>query len=297
MSIVYTGVNGGSFVNTITGPSPGDLVTAGSVGIIAQGAANLSKRLYDTKVERSGDTMTGALDVTAAAASGDVGVTATGDGVGSGLFGTGGATSGAGVEGVGGAPNGKGVYGEGSGSGVGGEFVGGATGGGVVATGGGAAAGGTFTGGATGKGVVCDSGSASVPALDVGVGNAIFTGTSTAATADPGFNDYLCGANVLKAFAKVELGAGTAALVAGSFGVASAVRTSTTVVRVTLVRAMADANYVPQLTKWDGGAAWPTLLSTVTTTTFDISWLDSAGVAIDISADTQNVSVSVYGRQ
>ena len=101
----------------------------------------------------------------------------------------------------------------------------------------------------------------------------------------------------MKAFAKVELGAGTAALVAGSFGVASVARTSTTVVRVTLVRAMADANYVPQLTKWDGGAAWPTVLSTVTTTTFDISWLDSAGVAIDISADTQNVSVCVYGRQ
>lgn len=275
MSITYIGVNGGSFVNTITGPSPGDLVTAGGVGIIAQGAANLSKRLYDTKVERSGDTMTGALDVTADTGTGDTGVTATGDGAGSGVYGQGGGSNGAGVQGIGGATNGKGVRGVGAGSGTGVEAI----------------------GGATGKGIECDGGVTSGVALDVGRGNAIFTGTSTAATANPGFNDYLCGANVLKAFAKVELGAGTPALVAGSFGVASVARTSTTVVRVTLVRAMADANYVPQLTKWDGGAAWPTVLSTVTTTTFDISWLDSAGVAIDISADTQNVSVSVYGRQ
>lgn len=282
MSITYTGVNGGSYVNTISGPSPGDLVTAGSVGIIAQGAANLSKRLFDTKVERSGDTMTGSLLV-------------TGTGGNPGVQVTGGNSDGTGVIARGGASNGNAVDALGAGVGSAVIAVGGGTAGyGVYSTGGGNAGGVGGIGGRFAGGV--GSGGTGL-ALEVGAGNAVFTGTSTAATADPGFDDYLCGANVLKAFAKVELGAGTAALTAGSFGVASVARTSTTVVRVTLVRAMADANYVPQLTKWDGGAAWPTVLSTVTTTTFDISWLDSAGVAIDISADTQNVSVCVYGRQ
>jgi len=289
MTIDYSG-NGYTSPDFLTGPSPGELVSASSIGVPLQQSIDL----LDTKANLTGADFTGA--VTATNSTADPGIEATGGaGAAGGSFigGTGGAP---GVIGVG-TTNAAGVTGTGNGSGAGGTFTGGASGNGATATGGGAGAGLVATGGATGKGIVCDSGSAAVPALDVGVGNQVFTAASPAATANPGFNDYLCGANVLKAFAKVELGAGTAALTAGSFGVASAARTSATVVRVTLVRAMADANYVPQLTKWDGGAAWPTVLSTVTTTTFDISWLDSAGVAIDISADTQNVSVCVYGRQ
>jgi len=49
MTTSYTGVNGGTFPNTITGPAAGEFVTAASVGLVAQGAADEIKYLYDTK--------------------------------------------------------------------------------------------------------------------------------------------------------------------------------------------------------------------------------------------------------
>lgn len=49
MTTTYTGVNGGSFFNTVTGPAAGEYVTAASVGLVAQSAANEIKYLYDVK--------------------------------------------------------------------------------------------------------------------------------------------------------------------------------------------------------------------------------------------------------
>jgi len=47
MTTNYTGVNGGTFSNTTTGPAPTELVTGASVGLTAQSAANQEKYLYD----------------------------------------------------------------------------------------------------------------------------------------------------------------------------------------------------------------------------------------------------------
>lgn len=48
MTVTYTGINGGgAYPNTITGPAAGEFVTEASVGLVAQGAANLAKRNYD----------------------------------------------------------------------------------------------------------------------------------------------------------------------------------------------------------------------------------------------------------
>lgn len=48
MTINYTGTNGGgSFPNVIPGPANTEDVDGASVGLVAQGAANLTKRLYD----------------------------------------------------------------------------------------------------------------------------------------------------------------------------------------------------------------------------------------------------------
>lgn len=48
MTTTYTGVNGGVYSNTISGPAAGEYVTEASIGIVAQGAVNLSKFIYDT---------------------------------------------------------------------------------------------------------------------------------------------------------------------------------------------------------------------------------------------------------
>lgn len=47
MTTNYTGINGGAFVNTITGPAAGEFVTEASVGLVAQSSANSLKYLYD----------------------------------------------------------------------------------------------------------------------------------------------------------------------------------------------------------------------------------------------------------
>ena len=47
MTTNYTGTNGGSLPNSITGPEAGENVTGASVGLVAQGAANQDKFLFD----------------------------------------------------------------------------------------------------------------------------------------------------------------------------------------------------------------------------------------------------------
>jgi hypothetical protein len=224
MSITYTGVNGGSFINTTTGPSPGDLVTAASVGLVAQSAANLSKRLYDTKVERSGDTMTGTLDVTADASTGNSGITTTGDDTGSGISAEGGAGSGTGVVATGGPTNGIGL-----------DATGRGTGAGILAS-----------GGATGKGIVCDGGGGAA-AIEISTGHAIFTGTQPAITDNPGANNLQCATNVLKAWGQFLVApdgvGGITATINGGYNLASVALVGGSVdkLRVSFVRSMADA--------------------------------------------------------
>ncbi len=47
MTTSHTGVNGGSFANSITGPAATEFVTGASVGLVAQGAANQDKYIRD----------------------------------------------------------------------------------------------------------------------------------------------------------------------------------------------------------------------------------------------------------
>ena len=105
------------------------------------------------------------------AATGNNGITATGQGTHAGVYGTGGATTGTGLEGHGGAPDGGGVSGWGVGTGTGVYGEGGAGGGpGVVALGKGAAQGVYATGGATnGTGIEGHGGGTSAPTAGPGV--------------------------------------------------------------------------------------------------------------------------------
>lgn len=59
MTTINTGVNGGTFPNTIVGPAAGEVITAASINNGLQGAANECKYLYDTKAALAGATFTG----------------------------------------------------------------------------------------------------------------------------------------------------------------------------------------------------------------------------------------------
>ena len=59
MTTLLTGVNGGSFANTTTGPAAGEFITAASVNNGLQGVLNECKYLYDTKANLAGATFTG----------------------------------------------------------------------------------------------------------------------------------------------------------------------------------------------------------------------------------------------
>lgn len=291
MTIDYSG-NGYTSPDFLTGPSPGELVSASSIGVPLQQSIDL----LDTKANLTGADFTGA--VTATNSTADPGIEATGGaGAAGGSFigGTGGAP---GVIGVG-TTNAAGVTGTGNGSGAGGTFTGGASGNGATATGGGAGAGLVATGGATGKGIVCDSGSSSVAALDVGTGNAIFTGTPLAASTDPGFNNYLSGANITKAWATISTdGSGNVTLL-DNVNVASAT-VNGDYVEITFSRPFASVNYCPVVSS-DTSNGWWAVTDYVTrsTTTVRIYWKDgtAAGVEVDPAANPVRACIIVEGRQ
>ena len=226
----------------------------------------------------------------------------------SGITATGGASGGHGVQAQGGA-GGTGITATGGSLAAGGVFNGGASGAnGVIATATGNGAGGVFTGnrsgagitatgGATGKGIVCDSGSSTVVAIDIGTGNAQFTGAQPAATADPGMDQYLCPTNILKAWAMIQVSGGTATLLDG-YNIASVAVVSTTHVLVTFARAFASVNYAPTVANCDNSSNQPnTDYSTRTTSTIRINWRDDAGVSVDPSAVSLRVALHVMGRQ
>ena len=252
----------------------------------------------------------GAPGVIGTGTSNTAGVQGFGDGTAAGVVGTGGASSGAGVTGTGGNANGAGVVGQGNGtgdgvvgvggssSGDGGQFTGGASNGvGVRATGQGTGAGVVATGGGTGKGLTCASGSASVAALDVGTGNAIFTGTATPNGTDPGFNDYLSGANVPKAWARIETDGAGNATVSDGYGVSTTIALTTNRITVTFLRAFASANYAPVVSGSSFAGPDVVLTDNQTTTTVDIRWIDMAGATQDPTASILDCSLVVFGRQ
>lgn len=253
----------------------------------------------------------GAPGVVGVGTSNEPGVKGTGNGTGAGVEGDGGLSSGPGGIFTGGTANGAGVTAQGTGtgdgvvgaggssSGDGGTFTGGTTNGrGVVATGQGTGAGVVATGGSAGKGITCAAGASNVAALDVGQGNQIFTGTSTASGVDPGFNDYLCGANVPKAWARIQTdGAGNATLLDG-YNVDTSITVSATRITLTFMRAFASANYAPVVSSAQfGGPQWA-ITDNQTTTTVDIRWIDATGATVDPSSGSPvSVAITVFGRQ
>jgi len=214
-----------------------------------------------------------------------------------GLTATGGTGGGAGVTATGGS-GGIGVVATGGALAAGGSFTGGAGGAnGISATGVVNGTGGVFTGGASGKGIVCDGGGASYPAIDIGVGNAVFTGAQPAATANPGADHYLCPTNICKAWAMIEVTGGVATLLDG-YNIASVAVVSTTHVLVTFARAFADVNYCPTVSNCDHTANTPnTDFTTRAVNTIRVNWRDDTGAAVDPSATTLRVALQVMGRQ
>lgn len=322
MTIDYSG-NGYTSPDFLTGPSPGELVGASSIGVPLQQAINL----LDTKANLTGADFTGA--VTATNTTADPGIEATGGaGAAGGSFigGTGGAPgvvavgttntagvtgtgngTGAGVTGTGGA-TGTGVTGTGGSTGTGGKggtfTAGGTASNGVEATGAGSGAGLVATGGATGKGIVCDGGATSGVAADIGTGGAQFTGTSPAATADPGANNMLFAANVVKAWGRLHTdgaGVGSAAVVIDdAYNLVSAVVVASpgNRVTVTFARAMANDDYAVVVSSSQfGGPHWA-ITDNQSTTAFDIRWIDAAGGSVDPDSVTVvSASFIVLGRQ
>lgn len=205
---------------------------------------------------------------------------ATGNGGAAGATGTGGGTSGAGVRGEGGAPNGIGVSGAGAGTGsgveglggasgngvsgtglIGGRFIGAAGGAGVVATGGdiavqgyGAPTGGRFTGtnGAGAVGVGTSAGGEFHNAVNATAAarkdavKCVNGDIDLSAVVNPGATVAITGRitpkNIVKAWARIRVTAGVAAVVDG-FNISSVTRTSTAGIQVAFAAPFANASY------------------------------------------------------
>ncbi len=293
MTIDYSG-NGYTQPDFLTGPSPGELVSAASIGVPLQQSIDL----LDTKANLTGAAFTGA--VTATNATADPGIEATGGAGAAGVSAVGGTGGAPGVIGVG-TTNAAGVTGTGNGSGAGVTGTGGASGNGMTASGGGAGAGIEATGGATGKGVVAVGGSTSGVALDVGRGNAIFTGTSPAAGADPGANNVLSGANVTKAWGIIATDGLGNVTVEGDYNIASVALTGS-YAEVTFARGFTNKNYSCVVSNASSQAyfcttEWASTLRTATTVR--IYWKDAtaAGAGLDPTSTILAADLNATGRQ
>lgn len=140
------------------------------------------------------------------------------------------------------------------------------------------------------------------PAIVVEEGSMIFPGTQPTAAQDVGFNNLLCGANILKASAAVFTNTIGTMAVQGGFGVASCTVNAGdhTQADVVFTRAMADANYsITFGASSAAGAARNAQLVHASRTLNGFSWVlfDSAGSAIDLNANTNIVMFHVHGKQ
>lgn len=297
MTTLLTGVNGGSYTNTCTGPAAGEFITAASVNNGLQGVLNGTKFIYDTKANLAGATFTGlvtcnagltiaasqvltlgsastasgTLDITATAASSAAAIDATGDGGAPGIIATGGASDGTGISATGGGTNGNAIAATGVGAGTG-----------LVAT-----------GGASGEGISCSSPGGF--ALRVSTGNAVFSGTSPAKTANPGAAGALSPANICKAWGSFTTdGAGNVTNDDG-YNIASVTLTGGTHAIVTFARAIA-ANYAPMTASGDGQSIPWADVPNATTTTIDVYFNNFAGVGLNPAITALRFVLHVFGR-
>jgi hypothetical protein len=205
------------------------IVQANSSVLSADVNTLLERALRRTRFLYNGGPFPTGITITQSTVNGNA-LTATGNGTGAGVRGTGGASSGAGLVGIGGATNGPGVTGEGTGTGRGGSFLGGATGPGLLGVGGGGNSPGV-QGQAAGTG----------PAFEALTGGFKYSGTQPAVTADPGTNTtHATGA--CKAWALITTdGAGNVSAVDG-LNIASVAISSATLT-VALVNGFAGTAY------------------------------------------------------
>lgn len=214
-----TGGVGTAVTGTGNGAGDGVSGTGGTTGVGVSGIGGAS----------------GSAGVTGLGTGNAAGVTGQGAGTGAGVVGTGGGTGGGGrgVFGTGGGTAGPGVRGQGAGSGAGVEAVGGSIGPGIVAIG----------GSSSGEGVVA-IGTGESPAVEVGEGHLVFTGTEPTKSEDPGLDNLVSGANIVHA-------RGTYRYVSGATsdadrlqdGFNCEVTTTGSNVRVDFIRPMASDDY------------------------------------------------------
>jgi hypothetical protein len=189
-----------------------------------------------------------------------------------------------------------GVVGTGGAGGAGGAFTGAGGGNGVTGTGQGAGTGGVFTGGATGPGLYC-IGNGGAVALQVAGGNAIFTGSQPAATADPGANGYLASTNICKVWGMISTDGGGAVTLNDGYNISS-VTVTATYVEVNFARAFASTNYAPCVS----GAEFPSEVPSTdwasrTTSSVRVSFSDFAGGVVNPATNVVRFAIQIMGRQ
>lgn len=229
-----------------------------------------------------------------------------GDLGGTGIFGTGGQTDGDGVTGVGGATNGSGVVGTGAGSGYGGIFEGGGSSGfGVSASGGtgngiglyaqgtGSQLGITAVGGpSNGRGIRTQGGgtasgllaipgtaaTATVPAHAIETNNGDILVAGTPPNADVAMTNTLTNKNIPKAWALITIAGSGSQSVAAGFNVAS-IACGSSAIQVTFASAFASTNYAVI----PGGTNNARIIDAnrVSTTRTDFQFRDNAGTLLD----------------
>lgn len=189
------------------------------------------------------------------------GVNATGNGTAAGVAATGGSGGGVGVSGTGGSGTAAGVSGTGGGGGAPGVLgTGGSGGHGVQGVGGTNGHGGHFTadgagtgvmafGGASGDGIECVGGTGKV-AAKIGVGDARFSTPGPANNADPGYDNFACGANQCKVWAFLEIEGGTTTITwDDNYNNATAAITGGGIsITITFARALANGRYSLNIT-------------------------------------------------
>jgi hypothetical protein len=278
----WSGANGGGLDFDTGDPVPFKGALDTSDGLTMAGDLTITG---DLAITTAGNiATTGKLEVTAPAASTYTAITGTGDG------------SGAGVAGVGAT----GVFGIGSTAGIVGGGATSSNGHGVTGQGDGSGSGGVFAGGSTGKGIVCNGGSGSHPAADIGTGGAQFTGASPSASADPGANNMLFGANILKAGGYITTNGSGGVTLHDGYNIASVSVTSSYVL-VTFARAFFNTTYWPVACGAKNPSALPVcdmVHGSTSSSALVVAFLnlDGGGIA-DPSATAVAFTLMVGGRQ
>lgn len=269
-------------------------VTDTDSGLYRIGANDLAMAVNGVKTQEwatTGAILPRGLVVTQAQAD-TASIVCTGNGSGAGVNATGGASNGAGGTFTGGATNGVGVFGQGTGSGVGGQFIGGATGKGLTGTGSGTAVGGEFANGTAATGGTRQN-AAKLTNGDLDL-SAVTDATSTTA-----ISDRLTPTNIIKAWASITITNANPYVpsVLDGFNVTSVTRASATQLTVTFASAMANANYVVNGTASVGNYWVATAIGGKATGSVNISLVTTTGSVTLDSLGTPTIDITVIGRQ